>query len=178
MKRTMAVLLALMLALVACGDDDSGGGGDEALMGDLAEQIKSGQTGDQLGFTDEDAVCFASGLIDALGGERMVGALQLEFEEFMSGASIQERRTVVDAMFECIDFGSLMIQEAAGEISADSAQCLGDAIAASDGFRDALAQSFGSADDPFDDPALLAEMLPVMFECLSAEELIQLGGDS
>jgi hypothetical protein len=178
MKRTVTISLALLLAVAGCGDDDAGGGGDVALMGDLAEQIKGGQTGDQLGLSDEDAVCFASGLIDALGGERMADALQLEFEEFMSGASIQERRTVVDAMFDCIDFGALMTQEVAGEISADAANCLGDGLAASDGFRDALTQSFGSADDPFEDPALLGELLPVVLECLSAEELIQLGGDS
>ena len=183
MRQVMAILLALTLVLAACGGDDSGAtsdteGANGELISNLAAQINSGQTSSQLGLTDDDAVCFAGGLIDALGGERMAGALQLDFEEFMSGATIEERRTVVDTLFDCIDFGALMIQEAAGEISAASANCLGDAIAASDGFRDALAQSFGSADDPFEDPALLGELLPVMFECLSAEELVQLGGDS
>jgi hypothetical protein len=174
MKRFVAIAALLSLIAVSCGDDDATDGNDP-LVTDFTEQITAGRTSDQFGFTDEDAVCFAGGLIDELGGERIAGALDLEFEEFMAGASDQERKTVVDVLINCADFASLLTAEFSQAISGDSARCLGDAFVASEGFRAALADSFGTGADPLDDEELMGEMLPVMFDCLSAEELIELG---
>lgn len=170
-------MITVLLALVAagCGDDDSTTSDRDPLVADFTEQISSGRASDQFGFSDEDAVCFAGGLIDELGGERIAGALDLEFDEFMSSATDAERKIVVDVLIDCADFASLLTAEFSQAISGESARCLGDAFVSSDGFRTALANSFDTGADPFDDEGLMAEMLPVMFECLSAEELIKLG---
>ena len=175
MKRIIPALVALAMLVAACGDDDSGG--DDALVADLRQQILEGTPDDaDIPLSDEDAACFASGLIDSFGAERMAGALQMEFEEFMQDATESERLAVVDTMLDCIDFGAVMADQFGEGLSSDSAECLGDAFATSEGFRTAIAASFGgSSTDPFDDPALLEEMLPAMLECLTAEELIQLG---
>ena len=61
------------------------------------------------------------------------------------------------------------------EISAESARCLADVMLASDEFRNATAESLVSSTDPFDDPALVAALLPAMLECITAEELADLG---
>lgn len=125
--------------------------------------------------SNEDAACFAGGLIDEFGAARIAEAIDLEFEEFMRSATRAERRSVVDTMLGCANFGALFTQQFSGAISAESASCLADSFLGSDGFRDALADSSASGDSAFDDPDLQAELLPAMLDCLSAEELIQLG---
>lgn len=185
MKRLSALLLVFVLVIAACGDDDTGsddggsGGGDApaGLVDDLTQEILEGSSSDSdLPLTDEQAACFATGLIDDFGAERMVDALQLEFEEFMANASLDERMTVVDTMLECMDFSEMMATEFGSQMSAESAECVADAFVESQAFRVALANSFGdSTDDPFEDPAVMEEVLPAMLECLSAEELMNLG---
>jgi hypothetical protein len=181
MKRISALLLALALALAACGGDDAGGGGasaDSDVVDDLTQEILEGSgAGSDTPFTDEQAACFALGLVDEFGAETMVEALQMEFEEFMAAASPGERAVVVDTMLDCVDFGALMAAELGDAISAESASCIGDAFTNSDAFREALANSFDeSGGDPFEDDAMFAEVFPAMLECLSAEELANLGG--
>lgn len=183
MKRAIALLFALTLVLTACGDDDagtdSGAGADSPVVDDLTQEILEGSgSPSDVPLSDEQAACFAVGLVDEFGGDAMVEAIQLEFDEFMAQASAEDRLTVVDTMLDCVDFSSTMSAEFDGAISSESATCLADAFVGSDAFRSALANSFdGSGADPFEDPALLEEMLPAMLECLSAEELVQLGGD-
>lgn len=183
MKRAIALLFAMALVAVACGDDDGGAtttaGAVSPVVADLTQEILSGDGPDSdVPFTQEQAACFAAGLVDEFGGEVMADALQMSFEEFMAGATSDQRLTVVDQMLDCVDFSAMMTAEFGGTISDDSARCLGDAFVGADAFRAALANSFDqSGTDPFDDPALLEEMLPAMLECLSAEELIQLGGN-
>lgn len=194
MKRAAALLIVLALVLAACGDDDTtattaGSDGTTATTaGAPATTAAGGQdvidelTQELLDesdtpFTDEQAACFAVGLVDEFGGEFMVNALQMSFDDFMAQASQDERMTVVDTMLECVDFGAMMVAEVDGAISDESARCIGDAFAASEAFRTALANSFdATAGDPFEDDALMAEVFPSLLECLSAEELLQLGG--
>jgi len=185
MTRMAAILLALALVVVACGDDDSGavsqaGGDNSELISNLTQKIVADSPNDSdFQFDDAQAACFVKGLVDNLGADRMGEALQMEFDEFMVQASAQERSDVVDMMLRCADFGQVLAQEFASSISQDSSNCLADAFVGSDVFRTALADSFGeNAANPFDDPELAVELLPIMLECLSAEELIQIGSDS
>ena len=97
----------------------------------------------------------------------------------MAGATAEQRMTVVDTMLDCVDFGAVMVAELEGEISAESAACIGDAFGNSEAFRTALANSFdSSATDPFEDWALMEDMIPAMFECLTEEELTAIMGGS
>lgn len=183
MKRAIALLFTVALVVSACGDDDSGNsattGAVSPVVEDLTQEILTGDGPDSdVPFTQEQAACFAAGLVDEFGSEAMADALQMSFDEFMAGATPEQRLTVVDQMLDCVDFASMMTAEFGGTISDESARCLGDAFVGADAFRTALANSFDdSGTDPFDDPALLEEMLPAMLECLSAEELIQLGNE-
>jgi len=78
-------------------------------------------------------------------------------------------------MIDCVDFGGLLTTEFAADVSQEAAQCLSDAFVDNE-VRNALAKSFDSdAADPFDDDTVMAELVPAMLDCLSAEELIQLG---
>lgn len=185
MKKVIVAVFALALIAAACGDDDAtattvangGTSANSALIKGLTEQIQGSSTspGD-VPLSDEQAACFATNLIDTFGGQRIAEAMDMEFEQFMAQASTEERLTVVDSMLGCIDFGTVMAAQFGDVVSADSARCMGDAFVGSTAFRTALANSFGpSSADPFEDPALLEEMLPAMLECFTAEELINLG---
>ncbi len=186
MRRMMATMLTLALVFVACGDDDSGdsdaaaGGENSQLISSLSAKIVAdAEDDDEFQFTDEQAACFAVGLIDVFGAERIAETLQMDFDDFMAQASAGERAAVVDTMLGCADFGQVLTQEFAGSISQESSRCLADAFVNSEAFRAAMADSFAdSTVDPFDDPALAAEMVPAMLECLTADELIQIGSDS
>jgi hypothetical protein len=178
MRRFVALAAALALCFTACGDDDSARSSDDELASGLTDLILSDSDSD-LPLTNEDAACFAVGLIDGLGAERMVTAMDMEFEEFMAQAPQDERREVVDIMLECVDFGAILTAEFETGVSAESSKCLADAFVGSSTFRDALADSFGSSgSDPFDDEDVMTELIPVMFSCLSPEELLELGSDS
>jgi len=85
-KRLFVAGVALMVAVAACGDDDGADARDSELTSDLAAQILADTDSDAVPFTDENTVCFAGALIDEFGGERMVDALDMEFEEFMAAA--------------------------------------------------------------------------------------------
>jgi hypothetical protein len=187
MKRAAALLIALVLVLAACGDDDAAtdtttattGAGSGTVVDELTQEILSDSSVGSDGFTEEQAACFAVGLVDEFGAEVMVDALQMEFDDFMAASSLEDRMTVVDTMLGCVDFGAVMVAELDGEISAESANCIGDAFGNSEAFRNALANSFdGSAADPFDDPALMEDILPAMFECLTEDELAAILGGS
>jgi hypothetical protein len=179
----MATMLVLALMAAACGDDDASGGTsavDPDLVSGLTEQILTDGAGtDAVPLDDEQAACFAVGLIEAFGGERMVDALGVEFEDFMGQATADERLTVVDTMFDCVDFGDVMATQFGESVSAESARCASAAFVESDAFRVAIADSLGNPmSDPFEDPGLIAELLPAMLDCFTADELIQLGEQS
>ena len=188
MNRAVALLFALALVVTACGDDDATDNtgaptptdaASSAVINELQQEILAGaDTGSDIPLDDAQALCFASGLVGEFGAEAMGQAVQMEFEEFMAQATPAERLIVVDTMLGCVDFTETMAGQFDGAISAEAATCLSDSFIGSDAFRTALANSFGSADtDPFEDPALVAEMLPAMLECLTAEELLNLGSD-
>ena len=95
----------------------------------------------------------------------------------MAPAAAAERREVVDIMLGCVELGDDLARELGGdgELSEDAARCLADTMLESDAFRDATAESFVSDGDPFQDPDLVAALLPPMLECVSAEDLAELG---
>jgi hypothetical protein len=176
MRRPAAFALIIALVAVACGDDTPAA--DPALVAGLSQRISASQSGSGVfEMTDPEVECFATGIIGLFGAERITAALDLEFSAFMATATAGERRAVVDTMLDCVDLGAGLARElgAEGTISAESARCLADTMLASDAFRDATAESFVSETDPFDDPALVSALLPAMLECLTAEDLGNLG---
>lgn len=166
----MLILVGLALVAAACGDDDSSD--QSGLVNDVAQQV----SGDgEFDFSNEQAVCVAEGMIDGLGADRIVEGLDTDFDTFMSTASEPERRAVVDTLLDCVNFGTLLFSEAEGQISEDSARCLGNAFSDSETFRSALTESLATGQDPFDHIESEEEFITFLFECLSAEEIVRLG---
>lgn len=175
-RRYLPLVIALALVAPACGDDTPSA--DPAMVANLSRRIAENQAGsDAFDMTDDETECFAIGIIDLFGGERITAALDLEFSEFMATADAGERREVVDIMLGCVDLGDDLARELGGEgeLSEEAARCLADTMLESDAFRDATAESFVNEGDPFQDPDLVAELLPAMLECLSPEDLAELG---
>lgn len=184
MRRILVLAVTLAVVAAACGDDTSttteaASGAKAAVVAGLRQQISTSQAEEPGAFpmSDDEIGCFAVALVDTFGVARMTGAVDESFEGFMAGATTSERRQVIDSMFGCVDLGPALAEEIGGDdISPASARCLADAMLASDSFRDALANSLaGSSADPFQDPALIEDLLPVMLTCLTAEELMNLG---
>lgn len=186
MRRVITILFSLSLIIAACGDDDSSGNGggsdsrDEIVAGlrsAITESQGPASEEDPFAIDDAEALCFASELVDDLGADRMANAITQDFEVFMAEATSQERRQVVDAMLGCIDVRDALADElGASGISADSAACVSDVMLGAEPFLDAVADSLaGGAEADFENPALVEALLPGMLQCLSAEELTNLG---
>jgi len=176
MRRLIPLAIVVALVAAACGDDTPSA--DPAMVASLSQRIAENQSGSG-GFdmTDEEVECFAIGIIELFGDERITAGMDLDFSDFMATATSGERRETVDIMFGCVDLGDDLARELGGgtELSEESAQCLADTMLDSDAFRDATAESFVSESDPFQDPELVAELLPLMLECLTAADLAELG---
>ncbi len=176
MRRLIPLAIVVAVIAAACGDDAPAA--DPAMVANLSQRIAENQAGSgTFDMTDDEVECFAIGIIELFGGERITAGMDLDFSDFMATATAGERREVVDIMLGCVDLGDDLARELGGEgeLSEDAARCLADTMLESDAFRDATAESFVSEGDPFQDPELVAELLPLMLECLSAEDLAELG---
>lgn len=97
----------------------------------------------------------------------------------MQEATAEERRTVVDSILGCVDANAAFTEmfSADGTVSEQSASCVADAMLASEEFLDAVAESLtGSEFDMDESPQVMEALLPAFFDCLSPEELANLGG--
>ena len=181
MRRITGILLVLAMVAVSCGDDDAENGDRSEVISGLRSAISESQSPDSsddpFAIDDEQALCFATELVDDFGAGRMAEAISVEFEEFMAQVNTQERRQVIDALLRCVDVGAALAGELTTTgISQSSAECVSDVMLESQAFLDAVADGLaGGGDTDFDDPALVEALLPGMLQCLSAEELTQLG---
>jgi len=173
MHRLVSILLAIVLVAPACGDDDSGGD-SAALVQSLRTRILETDASSDFAISNEEAQCFAEGLLDELGAGGVAEAIGQEFETFMAGATAQERRAVVDIMFGCVDMESALAAEIQGDISEESARCVAAAMIESDEFRSAVADGFDAGAEVFENPDLVAALLPAMLSCLTADELARI----
>jgi hypothetical protein len=185
-RRLFTAALAACLLVVACGDDaatttTTGSGADnQALVAALGSKISSSpqaSTSD-FQFDDQSIACFAGGLVDQLGADVVAANIDKDFDAFMATLDQTQRRTVVDVLFDCVNVADAMVAGMAAEgsgMSEASTRCVLDAMLASNEFRDAVAESFVSGDSTFESDALIAAMLPIFFQCLTPEELANLG---
>ncbi len=178
MKKLLILVVVLAMAAAACGDDDSGD--ESAAIASLQSKISSSQSGNEtVTFGESETLCMAEGIVGLFGVSRIIEADDQEFEDFMAAATKEERRGVVDLTLECGDFMSQFTGPLVEQgISEDAAKCIGDEMLASDPFRDVIAD--GLATGSFEptgaaEQALMEVLLPVMFGCLSPEELANLG---
>ena len=83
---------------------------------------------------------------------------------------------MIDVTLNCVDFAAAFVDAAAGDISQESAQCLGDGLEGQGLLRPLVRAGFeGDEFDIGDDPEIAEEFFTLIVDCLSAEELINLG---
>lgn len=181
MKRPIAALITLMLIVAACGDDDGAAEDprtEAAIQGLRAAIAESAEDPDAtFQVSDDEALCAAEAMFEQFGAARIIEASEVEFEEFMAAATIDERRATVDLLFECIDMKAAIIAEIGVQdgVAEESIDCLVDGMVGSEAFRDALATELAGAGEGLDDAAMAEMIFPLIFECFSAEDLANLG---
>jgi len=184
MKRIVALAAVLVMVAVACGGDDSGAdlsSDDQALADAIAEGFLEG-SGSDAPFGAQDAQCFGDRIVSEMGASRLV-SLGLSAADIGEGASPSDVDlsdadvvTMASVMTECIDFKAAFVDEFKNQgISDDSATCLADGLDDDFVMTMAIAALRDDAADPFEDAELGEAMFALITQCMSFEELQQLG---
>jgi hypothetical protein len=181
-KRATIILLAFALLGTGCGDDDLVGGADQEAVAALSESIAEAQAANpDAPIGEEETACIAVGMVEEFGADRILETVEAgrTFEDFIADADEDERRAVVDLTLECVDLAAMMVDEFTGSgVSDSSARCLSERMLAGDTFRALIADGLATGDfEPSGEAgeALLEELLPAFLECLTPEELANLG---
>lgn len=177
--------LVIVLAMVAAACGDSGGGSDgfssaeQALSDAIRDSILEDNDPDSP-FGTEEATCVGDEAVREFGVD---GLLELGITvdnadpgDAFDGATDDQIDKVIDVTLECVDFAKAFVDAAAGDISQESAQCLGDGLESQGLLRPLVRAGFEDAEFEFgDDPEVAEEFFTLIVDCLSAEELIDLG---
>lgn len=192
--RRLAIVVALLVIAAACGDDDGGGGsseGSDAFVDAIALAMAADEPslGDAT-LGDDDYRCMASSFVDVLGSDGLIER-GLTVEAIDGGAELDETSLteaealgIAEGVLDCVDFGTLFAEGLAGDvISAESGECVGSALADSDVFKRLIVSEMiggGSGDNPFDELPIedQTEIIDIVINCFSAEELAGFAGDS
>lgn len=181
--------IALLLIATACGDDGGGSGssGDDAEYVDAIAAAMTAEMSEQdlALFGEDGARCTAAAIVDAIGVDGLI-ALGLDLDAIENGDQLDESdlsaeqvEPLADGVLDCIDLGAAFAAESEGAISDDAANCLGDRMKSSETFRDVFVQGLlgGDSVDPFAaaDSSAQAEIIEMVTDCLTPEELAQLG---
>lgn len=141
---------ALVLALAACGGDGDGGGDrdSQTTEGKAYVDAMMATYDPSMGFDEQQGRCIAELAIDTIGVSTLKDA-GITPEDMDSGDSLladyqpteAQADSLIDGMFECIDFGELMVSQMGStdiSIPDDKVKCIGQAMADSSAFRDSL----------------------------------------
>ncbi|MEM9041092.1 MAG: hypothetical protein AAGD33_14435 [Actinomycetota bacterium] len=178
-RTAVASLAVATLALSACGSDSDGGSGADA---EARERLQSEIIDDDFPAPPEEQECVVDGIVDSLGGERVIeladsGDLGDEFQ-----LPQDEAEAVADAVVDCVSFDELIQDQLADDPSlAEVPQSFVDCILGNlDGevYREALAAEFsGNGDsEAIMESAFGPDVLGECFGAMSAEELAELTG--
>lgn len=183
MTRFTTLLAVLALVAFACGDSGNGGSGgfsagEQALSDAIRDSILEDPDPDTP-FGTEEATCVGDGAVNAFGVE---GLLELGITtanpdpgDAFDGATDEQVDKVIDVTLGCVDFAAAFVEAAAGDISQESAQCLGDGLEEEGLLRPLVKAGFTDEEfDITDDPDSGAKFFELIVGCLSAEELVSL----
>lgn len=158
MRKTAAVLCAAMLALTACGngEDDEAKENIKASVLDQESQVAGGTE-----LTEEQAECFADGLVDEIGTEKLqeYGLLNEDNEiaENANPTDMEEgdAEAMADTIVDCVDMKQMIEDQvntsAQTDLTEKQAECLSDAID-EDAIKAGLAASFqGETTNPMEE---------------------------
>jgi hypothetical protein len=143
------------------------------------------------GVTDADIECATTGMVEAIGVDRLI-ELEItpddvedstDFSEFDRQPERAEVRAMVDAMFECIDMGGAFASIIASELSSsvdsemfatdDVVECFANAMSESDAIREMATDSW-LGEEPADG-ALLDEFGRPLFACVDWSAVLAVG---
>jgi hypothetical protein len=157
MKRVLVIAVVAVLFLGACGDDDDGGGALNGGGGDLnaeeqemadkiSAELQSGEE-DDLPLTPEQADCVGSGMVEAVGVEKL-STIDFAADEVEFLLSPEDAEEAADVMVSCVDIQEAFAESftADGSVSQESAQCIADKLD-DDMLKDFFAQVFQGNDD-------------------------------
>ncbi len=184
MRKLLTMGVALMLLVAACGGGgDAGLSEDDQVLADAIAQEMLASSAATEGVGAEEAACFGNGIVSEMGAARLA-AVGLGVDALAEGASPDTADLSADdidkmskVMVDCIDFRAVITEQmVASGVSEDGAKC----IAA--GFDDELIAEMAKAS--LEDPSgssvtsdtVMAQVFSLMGECLSAEDLGNLGG--
>lgn len=124
MKRTIAGLAVVLLALTGCG-----GGGDGSTAADnIAANLQEDSP-----ISEDDANCFADAVVDSIGVDKLqeIGILNddLEVEDNIDDADLsdEDAERAASAFTDCIDL-DVVLEEAFAGISEEAAECVREKI--------------------------------------------------
>jgi len=175
---------ALALLVAACGSDGGGDlSADDQVLADAIAQEMLASAGPTEGIGAEEAACFGNGIVSEMGADRLA-AVGLGADALAEGATPDTADLSADdidkmskVMVDCVDFRAVIAEQMlASGVSEDGAKCI------ADGFDDELIAEMAKAslEDPSGgsvaNEAVMAKMFSLMGECLSAEDLGNLGG--
>ncbi len=180
MRRLVVVSVTVVLLAAACGGDDLSGG-DQAISDAIFDQMMADTDPDNP-FGETESRCFADGVVRDIGVADLA-ELGMTAESIEAGTepadvdlSDEQVDIMTDLMLDCVDFRSAFIDEFTKEgVSDESAECLADGF--DDDFIRALAKAelSGEDADPTEDPAQAEKFFNLVTDCLSFEELTELG---
>lgn len=151
MRKTAATgcVVAVLVLVSACGGDD--GGSSSSGSDDYANAIATALSKEEgTPFTADELKCLAKGMIDVMGTDMFVEA-NLSPSDIATSDTIdlpdptdEEMTKLVDLFIngDCVDMPRLMAdamqEQSGGNLTDDQANCLGEAMVASDGFGEAF----------------------------------------
>lgn len=183
MRRVLVAVLVLGLVAAACGD--SGGGerssAEQALVDAIRDEILDDEDPDSP-FGEAEATCVGEGAVGRLGVDGLL-ELGITVEDAdpgnaFEGATDEQIDAVIDVTLDCVDFRQVFVDSitAEADISSESADCLGDALGTKEFLAPIVAAGFRGESTEFgDDPEAAQQVFEAIVDCLSAEELANLG---
>ncbi len=161
---TTLAAVALTFGLTACGGGD-GGGGDAAADSPLAKALAADLLdGDSPVASEEEAQCWAGGIVSEIGEERLteLGVTETDIPDLAeAGFSETEISSIVDSMFECIDVQAAFASEFEADFGAEAAGCLADALD-EEFVKEAMMSDFNGSDPS---PEFMENFLDIAADC-------------
>lgn len=179
MRRSGALLVMLALVIGACGGSAALDDDEQVLADAIAEFLSEQEALGDDSVSASEIRCLAEDTVRTLGvdGLAEIGVTPESIPEDnpFRGASDEHVDALVDAYFSCLDastaFAEALTSE--GAVSEESARCVGDTLDDEDLLRPLLRASLAE-EDP--DPEIFTGLLRVMVDCLTPEELADMGG--
>lgn len=182
-KRLLIAFFGLVMVVSACGDDgDSGLSGDEQAFADAVADFLVADPDPSNPFADRtSALCFTETVVAEIGLDALVEAgLTVENFDDPNFELLDEDHldAFADAALGCVDLSAVFTEpfEQAG-IGSESIQCLADEMEQSGLLKTAFIAGMSGDEslDPSSNPETMEQLLAIMLDCFSAEDLLKLG---